>query len=1163
MIYKTPLLLFFSVSLGLSYYPSQVQAQLIPDRTLGTENSIVTPQGLQYLIEGGAIRDSNLFHSFLEFNINEGQNVYFANPAGILNILTRVTGANPSDIFGNLGVDGAANLILINPNGINFGANASLDISGSFFATTADSVVFDNFTFSAINPTAPPLIAINIPLGLQYGANAGNIDVQGASLSVEENLALLGGNVSVNGATLEAPGGRVDLGGLSTTGTINFNNDGSLTFPNTGLADVSITNSATVNVMNDAGASGEIEIQANSLSITNNSSLDAGNFGNGDAGNIFLQVRHSFFLEDSSIFSDVVEGIETSGDITIEAGKIEITNSQIRSDAVSDNTDTGGVTGSIFIESVNNIAINNSSITSDSNDTGNSFGIIEIFSNSGSVNLNEVTLSTENIGNGIAGDIVLDADKEIILSPQTQITSDGQQGQILIGQNITPTRVSIKDTDLTTTNFSNGQAGNIAISATEEVVITDSNLSSDAVSDNENSNSVGSAGIISIDGNQLVTITNSQINSESNSLAQEGFGEVRILAETGYVNLKQTNISTDNSSDGIAGDITIDADKEIIISDQTQITSDGQQGQIVIGPTITPTRVILDDANLTTTNFGTGFAGNINISATEEIIITNNSTIFSDAFNNTDTGESVAGSITIDAPQSVSIINSSITSESNSSSENFGDISIFANQGSIDIDNSAISATNFDVGFAGDILINAQNQVLISNSSSITSDGEIGQIFVGNELVPRNVTINNSRLTTTNEAGDQDFTLPLEIDIDAGNLEIKAIESIVINDSELFAVTARTGDAGTIILETVNSNGQIFISNSDIASTVESAAIGNAGNITITSDFLVVTDSSEISTETLGDGNAGSINIQAASVSIQEGSNVSSEASSNVNGNAGTVTINADEFSIASSSQANVSSGAGLAGNLIINSRNITSDEGRLIAFTAGGGANIELTVSNLMLLRNESLISATASEQADGGNVTINARFIIVEPPIGEKGSDISANAFAGNGGLVNITTDGLFGIEFMPAPTIFNDITVTSELGDAGIVEIMQPDTNPAEGLTNFPTDLVDASRLIIRSCPTDDSEEALGRFVVTGRGGLPANPGEILRSTNILVDLVELESQTQEIGNREIWKHEDTETIVEAQGWVVNREGKILLTAQIQANNFSSPASYCLNK
>ena len=148
---------------------------IIPDGSIGNEASQVNTSIDRDLIEGGAIRNNNLFHSFQEFNVNPNQKVYFNNPDNITNILTRVTGNNISSILGTLGVDGNANLFLINPNGIVFGENSKLDIGGSFLGSTANSIIFDNYNFNTLNPEAPPLLKINVPLGLQFGSNPGKM----------------------------------------------------------------------------------------------------------------------------------------------------------------------------------------------------------------------------------------------------------------------------------------------------------------------------------------------------------------------------------------------------------------------------------------------------------------------------------------------------------------------------------------------------------------------------------------------------------------------------------------------------------------------------------------------------------------------------------------------------------------------------------------------------------------------------------------------------------------------------------------------------------------------------------------------------------------------------------------------------------------------------
>ena len=87
------------VSSFLAVNNTPAKAQITPDNTLGAESSRVVPNGSIDKIDGGALRDKNLFHSFKEFNINNGQSVYFNNHSGIENILTRVTGKNASNIL--------------------------------------------------------------------------------------------------------------------------------------------------------------------------------------------------------------------------------------------------------------------------------------------------------------------------------------------------------------------------------------------------------------------------------------------------------------------------------------------------------------------------------------------------------------------------------------------------------------------------------------------------------------------------------------------------------------------------------------------------------------------------------------------------------------------------------------------------------------------------------------------------------------------------------------------------------------------------------------------------------------------------------------------------------------------------------------------------------
>ncbi len=199
--YVAVLTAYFSLRLGVQ----GAIAQITPDDTLGIESSILTPDvslngQVVDLIQGGAVRGDNLFHSFLDFNVDLGKSVYFDNPAATQAIFSRVTGNDVSKIFGTLGVAGSADLFLLNPNGILFGENASLDIAGSFLATTADAFQFDNgLSFSATNPQTAPLLTVNVQPGLQFGNNPPSTITNLGQLQTGEHLTLAAENLNLQG----------------------------------------------------------------------------------------------------------------------------------------------------------------------------------------------------------------------------------------------------------------------------------------------------------------------------------------------------------------------------------------------------------------------------------------------------------------------------------------------------------------------------------------------------------------------------------------------------------------------------------------------------------------------------------------------------------------------------------------------------------------------------------------------------------------------------------------------------------------------------------------------------------------------------------------------------------------------------------------------------
>ncbi|HEY9741211.1 MAG TPA: S-layer family protein, partial [Coleofasciculaceae cyanobacterium] len=410
---------------------------------------------------------------------------------------------------------------------------------------------------------------------------------------------------------------------------------------------------------------------------------------------------------------------------------------------------------------------------------------------------------------------------------------------------------------------------------------------------------------------------------------------------------------------------------------------------------------------------------------------------------------------------------------------------------------------------------------------------------------------------------------------DAGKINISA-NSLQFEDSGMFSRTPETGKSGgNINIQVAGS----FISKVTGIST-DAYGVGDAGNINISANALQLEDSgvfsrtidtgksgdiniqvagsfvskgTGISTDTYGVGDAGKVNISANALQM-DGSQFRSATGANATGNAGEINLQvANRMDLRNRSSINTDvSGKGNAGNMNIVADTIQLDTQSEInaKTTTGQGGNIGLEIGNLLLLRRGSFISTTAGtaqQPGDGGNITINNPNGFIVAVRGEN-SDISANAYTGIGGRVDIKAFGIYGIQPRQSLTSLSDITASSEFGVDGTVELNTPDIDPNRGLVELPTNVVDVSQQIDTSC-NPGSRQTASSFLVTGRGGIPASPLDMLTPDAVQVDWVTLNPSSDNRKSSSVTSKPTTATpehIVEATGWLINSKGEVVLTA-----------------
>ncbi len=460
-------------------------AQITPDTTLGTEGSVVTPgvviRGtVGDRIDGGAQRGGNLFHSFSQFNVGDGQRVYFANPIDVQNILTRVTGGTVSNIEGVLGVDGSANLFLLNPNGIISGPNARTDISGAFVGTTANAIEFGNQgVFSATNPDAPPLLTIN-PSALLFtqlnpGAiiNRTRLTTTDASFSPQQgNQFLVGGDVIFDGGQAGGAINRLELGGLSGVGAVELigsGNDIQLNFPaGVPRGDVIFQNNA-VALTTEGGA---IAVQARNLTLSGTSligvTLQAGAGAVGSpSGDVTINATGTVSLDGSFITTE-------GGAIAVHARNLSLSgNSFISATLEAGAGAVGSRSGDVTINATGTVALDSSFITN--------FGLDNSLGDTGNVAINAQSIRLTNRsqistrGERDRGSIRLNATEDVTLDSNSLIltfgnrTSIGESGDITItGRTINLSNQAV----INSGNIGQGRGGKTILQAQDTISLS-------------------------------------------------------------------------------------------------------------------------------------------------------------------------------------------------------------------------------------------------------------------------------------------------------------------------------------------------------------------------------------------------------------------------------------------------------------------------------------------------------------------------------------------------------------------------------------------------------------------------------------------------------------------------------------------------------------------
>ncbi|NJM90529.1 MAG: filamentous hemagglutinin N-terminal domain-containing protein [Hydrococcus sp. RU_2_2] len=1081
------LLNFLLILSVLDFLDSEsLQAQILPDNTLDPSESsqIERVNATRDRITGGATRGSNLFHSFREFSIDEGRAAYFANPAAIRTIFSRVTGNNPSQIFGTLGVEGNANLFFINPNGIIFGPNATLDVRGSFIGSTANSIAFPNGeNFSATNPNSPPLLTIDVPvpIGLVFEGSDRGIILNAADLRTGQNLTLVGGSAIAIG-TLSAPNGEIALTTVpeKVSAEVQLGQRGqllgqTLTRP-TNLSHRDPPVPSLSEIVLDVGKEtglrsdryGQVRLVGSNIAVNpedivlERTSLQAKTAKLSSSGNLTLIESQLSTTADMALLAKDSVRIQDSiarPFVAASGGNLLIQGNEQVNILALNHPESGLASGKDMILRSPNPVIGDARYWS-----GGNFRIETL--------------------NGKLGNLT--SPKDPIIRTAGDVLINGYRGaslHILAGGKVEiPLGVIITGADsenglVEQVSLSNGET--VAVNGrTQPTLDIRAGVALDAIGTpflegdgsffppfefpvTPSSADISIGQVIINAPNGQVLLTNQYSPNESLpggdiSVTQiRGDGSDVILDSRSNISFTNGLIETSLSADK-AGDLTLVARDRISLANSLLFTSNSLLPSPSGNATIQARQLVLNGSQIVTDNYSRQDGGNLTINASESVrlfgiysdgqspsalfartfgtgkagdltITTGQLLVRDEAFISTNTfGIGKGGNLTVNASDLVQLSNSDLTANTTKQGDS-GNLSI--NTGQLILrDDANISTTTEGAGEGGDLIINADQSVQLLNS--FLTAGTLGQGNSGNLSIKTGQLIvrDDARILTIGDAGE------------GGDLTINADQSVQLINSILTTSTTGKGKAGNLTITTP----QLLLRDSSTISTLTGSE-GAGGNLTVNAFDLVQLKNSRLTTGTAGKGNAGNLKIETEQLMLQERATIFTNTGSE--GNAGNLTVDTSEsVQLSNSSLTTRTTGKGNAGNLRIETEQLLVRDGASIltdSSSEGDGGNLIIKASESVRLLGISPDENISSNMTTGttgkgkaGNLRIETEQLLVR-----DGASISTSTTdKGDGGNLTIKASEsvrLFG-SFTEgnSPSILT--TGTTGKGNAGNLKI-----------------------------------------------------------------------------------------------------------------------------